>query len=323
MIRLNICVTGATGFIGRRLVDVLSRQGHDVSVLSRRSDCRVPDGVRVVRGDLTSSDCRLSSFLARCDLVFHCAGDLRDVRGMRALHVKGTQRLLSAVLEEIEHRGQKIHFVQLSSVGAYGPHQAGSSVDRIVTEDTVTWPVGEYEVTKTQADELVVAACRGDLFTYSILRPSNVIGPEMPNQSLRGLISMVRRGLFFYIGKPGAVATYVHVDDVVAALIKCGIDPRARGQIYNLSSDCLLQDLVNYIADSVSVSSPPIRIPEAFIRTVVRLFDGWVNMPLTSSRIDALVCKTRYPADKIMSDLGFRFVKPLPNAIDELIKEVT
>jgi len=319
---LNVCVTGATGFIGRRLVDALSRQGHTVSILSRHTDRRVPDCVHVARGDLSSPDCRLDSFLAGSELVFHCAGEIRDVAAMRALHVEGTQRLLNAVLKETERSGQAVHFVQLSSVGAYGPHHGVAGVDRIVTEATPTRPIGEYEVTKTQSDELVMAASRSGLLSYSIIRPSNVIGHDMPNQSLRGLISMVRRGLFFYIGKPGAVATYVHVDDVVTALMKCGFDPRAHGQIYNLSNDCLLEDLVNYIAHAVTVRSPRIRIPEAFIRTVVSLVDGRVNIPLTLSRIDALVSKTRYPADKIVSDLDFRYARPLPGAIDELIKEV-
>lgn len=318
---LQICVTGANGFIGRRLVDALTRQGHAVRVLSRRSDCPVPDGIRVVRGDLSSVDCPLDQLLDGCEVVFHCAGEIRDVAAMKSLHVDGTQRLLQAVLKEAADRGQAIHFVQLSSVGAYGPPQGVPNADRIVTEDTPTRPLGEYEVTKTQSDELVVQASERGLMSCSIIRPSNVLGADMPSQSLRGLISMVKRGLFFYIGKPGAVATYVHVDDVVAALLKCAFEPKARGQTYNLSNDCLLEDLIKYIASVLGVRLPRIRIPESLIRTTVGLFEGRANIPLTQSRIDALVNKTRYPADKIVFELGFRFSKPMPAAIEDLVKE--
>ena len=132
---------------------------------------------------------------------------------------------------------------------------------------------------------------------------------------------MVKRGLFFYIGQPGAVATYVHVDDVAAALMKCAFEPKARGQIYNLSNDCPLEDLIKCIALLLGVRSPRIRIPESLVRNAVGLFEGRVNIPLTQSRIDSLVNKTHYLSDKIISELGFRFTKSMPASGEELIKK--
>jgi nucleoside-diphosphate-sugar epimerase len=317
---MQVCVTGANGFIGQGLVAALYRQGFSIRVLTRRSDCVFPDGVQVVRGDLTSPNCPVDQFLVGCEVIFHCAGEISDVPTMQLLHIDGTRRLLQATLKEAA-KSQTIHWVQLSSVGAYGPPEDGARTNRIVTEDTRPRPVGEYEATKTRADELVMQASEGGLMTYSIVRPSNVLGAMMSNQSLRGLIAMVRRGLFFYIGEPGAVATYVHVDDVAAALMRCASEPKARGQIYNLSNDCLLEDLIKYIVPLLGVRSPRIRIPESLIRTAVGLFEGRMSIPLTQPRIDALVNKTRYPSDKIVSELGFKFSKPMPAAIEDLIKE--
>lgn len=318
---MQACVTGANGFIGKSLVDALYRQGFTVKVLTRRSGGVFQDGIQVVRGDLASPDCPLARFLAGCDVLFHCAGEIRDVSAMQLLHVDGTQRLLQAALQESAQTGKKIHWVQLSSVGAYGPPQGTAPTDRTVTEDTPTRPVGEYEVTKTKADELVLQASEDGVMTYSIVRPSNVFGPKMSNQSLRGLIEMVQRGLFFYVGRHGAVATYVHVDDVVAALMKCAVEPKAKGRIYNLSSDCLLEDLIKHIASSLGVRLPWLRIPELLIRTAVGLVEGWVRIPLSQSRINALVSRTRYPADRIVSELGFNFSRPLPAAIEDFAKE--
>lgn len=319
---MQACVTGANGFIGQGLVAALYRQGFSIRVLTRRSGCVFPDGVQVVRGDLTAPDCPVDQFLTGCEVIFHCAGEIRDVATMQLLHIDGTQRLLQATLKEAAQSGQTIHWVQLSSVGAYGPPQGSIRTNHIVTEDTRPCPVGEYEATKAKADELVMQASEGGLMTYSIVRPSNVLGAMMSNQSLRGLIAMVRRGLFFYIGEPGAVATYVHVDDVAAALMRCSSEPKARGQIYNLSNDCFLEDLIDYIASALGVRSPRMRIPESLIRTAIGLFEGRVGIPLTQSRIDALVNKTRYPADKIILELGFRFSKSMPAAIEDLIKRV-
>lgn len=320
---MQACVTGANGFIGKSLVDALYRQGFTVKVLTRRPGCGFQEGIQVVRGDLTSPDCPLARFLAGCDVLFHCAGEIRDVTAMQLLHVDGTQRLLQAALQESAQTGKKMHWVQLSSVGAYGPPQGTAPPDRTVTEDTPTRPVGEYEVTKTKADELVLQASEDGVMTYSIVRPSNVFGPKMSNQSLRGLIEMVQRGLFFYVGRHGAVATYVHVDDVVAALMKCAVEPKAKDRIYNLSSDCLLEDLIKHIASSLGVRLPRLRIPESLIRTAVGLVEGWMRIPLSQSRINALVNRTRYPTDRIVSELGFSFSRPMPTAIEDFAKEGT
>ena len=321
MNNLHVCITGANGFIGRSLVDALTFQGYSISVLTRRHDILFPEGVHVVNGDLTSPTCPLFQFLTGCDLIFHCAGEIHDVFEMHKLHVVGTNRLLQVAEKVSEDRGQKMHWVQLSSVGAYGPPQGKIKNNRIVTESTPTRPVGDYEITKTRSDELVInAGLRGSI-TYTIVRPSNVVGSNMTNQSLRGLIQMVKRGLFFYVGKTGAVATYIHVDDVVSALITCAVNLKALGQIYNLSSDCSLEDLINSIAIALGVRPPWLRLSEPLIRLLITFFEGRINIPLTSSRIDALVNRTRYPAEKIMSELGFRFSKPMPMAIGELVSE--
>lgn len=318
---MQVCVTGANGFIGKSLVDALCREGFSVRVLTRRLDCVFSSDIQVEVGDLTSPDCPVEQFLAGCDVLFHCAGEIRDVATMRLLHIDGTQRLLQAALKVAAKRGHAAHWVQLSSVGVYGPPQVGVRRERIITEDTPSCPVGEYEITKTRADELVIQASETGLLTCSIVRPSNVFGVTMSSQSLRGLIHVVKRGVFFYVGKPGAVATYVHVDDVVAALMKCAVEPRARGRIYNLSNDCLLEELIKHIASALGVRPPWLRIPEPLLRAAVGLVADRVNIPLTPSRIDALVNRTCYPAERIVSELGFRFSKPMPAAIEELVRE--
>ena len=157
--------------------------------------------------------------------------------------------------------------------------------------------------------------------TYTILRPSNVFGTKMTNQSLRRLIELVKRQLFFYVGRPGAITTYVHVDDVVAALIICAVEPRAKDQIYNLSSDCILEDIVKHIASLLGVRQPWLRIPEPLINIPLGLLSSllksWVNVP----SLNVLLLRTRYPAQKIESELGFKFSKPLPAGIEDLVKE--
>ncbi|MCY1409771.1 hypothetical protein D9M71_251270 [compost metagenome] len=188
-----------------------------------------------------------------------------------------------------------------------------------MTESTAPHPVGTYEVTKTIADDLIVEACDLPGLTYSILRPSNVFGEKMSNNSLRQLAAFVKRRLFFYIGFHQSIATYVHVDDVAAALMLCVTEPRAQGQIFNLSNDCLLSDLIGALAKHYSVSAPKLRVPISIVRLGVAVGSRLVSLPVTQERIDALTARTRYSTEKIESVLGFRPSKPVVSYIHEVL----
>lgn len=62
--------------------------------------------------------------------------------------------------------------------------------------------------------------------------------------------------LFFLCGAPGSVSTYVHVDDVVEALLLCAFEERAKNQIFNISNDCTQESLVEAMAGLQGVSPP-------------------------------------------------------------------
>lgn len=305
-------VTGASGFIGLTLVKHLRSIGVPVIALSRKVGNALPAGVDSVRGDLLAPECLPADLFSRVSIVFHCAGEISRTSDMRRLHVEGTAGLLDLACQRTsKDPSRPIRWIQLSSVGAYGPGRM-SGGGRIVTEDTPVDPRGEYEITKTEADLLLLKASADGKIALTILRPSNVFGPGMPNRSLPGLLNAVRRGMFFYIGWRQAISTYVHVDDVARALMACAVNPNAEGKVYNLSNDCRLADLVNAVADASGRSRPRVHVPESLVRIVSSAFEGRSFWPLTSSRIDALVSRTSYPADLIKRELGFEFSRPVP-----------
>ena len=214
---------------------------------------------------------------------------------MRALHVDATRRLTEAAARRIRH------WVQLSSVGVYGPVASGE-----IMEDSAFNPVGEYEITKAESDRIVADAAGHGSFSCSILRPSNVFGAGMPNRSLYGLIAMIHRGWFFFVGKPGASANYIHVDNVAEALLLCGTMPQAAGQAYNLSDHRTMEQFVGMIAQCLGKGMPRTRVPEPFIRPLARLLGGLLGVPLTEARVDALTGRAVYSNKKIERELGYR-----------------
>ena len=302
-------ITGGTGFIGRKLVLRLLKNGDEVRVFSRRDPrlANLPDAVRWYSGDLERPE-NMANFLEQIEVLYHCAGEIRDESRMERLHLGGTSLLVKMAAGKIDR------WVQLSSVGAYGLKQGG-----IISENSTLRPLGMYEVTKLKSDELVMSAAASGAFESVVLRPSMVYGAGMTNQSLLSLIAMIKKGLFVFIGPKGASANYVHVDNVVEALYLCGNLPHAKGQIYNISDYRALEEFVGIISALLKRKTPTLRIPEQAMRLLIKCLSWIPKLPLTSSRIDALTNKTTYPIHKIENDLKYHHVISMEEGLAEMI----
>lgn len=305
-----VSITGGTGFIGRSLLLDHLANGDSVRVLSRRSakDAGLPDAVTWYRGDLSTS-AKLLSFVEGADILYHCAAEVHDESLMQEVNVEGTRRLIEVAT------GRVGRWVQLSSVGAYGACTQG-----VVTENTSLNPRGAYEVTKVGADNLVESAALSGAFEHVILRPSNVYSAEMSNRSLFNLISMIQRNLFFYIGKPGASANYIHVDNVVSALVLCGVHPEAKGKIFNLSDYLTIEQFVTSIALTLGRPAPHRRLPKVMLQITAKLACIIPRFPLTVSRVSALTSTAIYLNDKIEREIGYKYVVQMEQGLKEIVE---
>ena len=303
-------ITGGTGFIGKKLVARLLERGDTVRLLTRSvtpGENSLP--VEIHSCDLlTAGVADISTVLDGVEVLYHCAGQLRDTNIMRALHVDVTHKLVEAA------SGRVGHWVQLSSVGVYG-----SAAQEVITEDSILAPVGEYEITKAESDQIVVEAANRGGFSCSVLRPSNVFGAGMSNQSLFSLIAMIERGLFFYIGRPGASANYLHVNNVVEGLICCGTMRAAKGRTYNLSDHCAMERFIAIIARALGKDAPRLRLPEPVVRALVRLLGDIPGVPLTEARVNALTSRAVYPNTRIERELGYCHQVTMEKGLLELL----
>ncbi|KQP31838.1 NAD-dependent dehydratase [Methylobacterium sp. Leaf104] len=162
-----IALTGATGFIGRHLLQSLSRRGFRVRVLLRRP-IEVPDGASsAVVGDLTRP-MNMAAALAGVDAVVHSAGLSPTMSGrpeddFRSSNTEATLRLAEAAV-----RARVQRFVFLSSIRA----QTGISAPGIVTEADSPAPTEAYGRSKLAAE----TALAGTGLDWVALRPVLVYG---------------------------------------------------------------------------------------------------------------------------------------------------
>jgi len=300
-----IAITGGSGFIGSLLVDKFLKQSNQVRLLSRNTRAERKN-VQYFLGDLSNPSVDLSGFLDGVDILYHCAGEVSNESLMQELHVNGTQRLADAA------QGKIGRWVQLSSVGAYGACRDGT-----ITEDSKEQPFGVYERTKTESDKIVINSG----IPFVILRPSNVFGIKMTNQSLFQLIGMINKGLFFYLGKRGVLINYIDVEDVVEALFLCGNRDNALGEIYNLSQTIEIEKMVLSFSFVLGVKSKFLRLPEFPIRALVKIFAIFPKFPLTTTRIDALTSRCTYKSNKIIEELSFKFKSTLEESFQLIARK--
>jgi nucleoside-diphosphate-sugar epimerase len=305
-----VAITGGTGFIGKKLVVRLVERGDTVRLLTRgAAGSGLSSQLKIHQCDLLSAGVNeLSAMLDGVDVLYHCAGQLTNAPAMKALHVDATRKLVEAASGRVDH------WVQLSSVGVYGQVRDG-----FITEESVLNPIGQYEISKTESDRIVIEGANQGGYSYSILRPSNVFGAGMTNQSLFGMIAMIDRGLFFYIGKPGASTNYIHVDNVAECLIGCATIEAARGRIFNLSDHRTLEQFASTIADALGRPAPWLRIPETVARLAGRTLGRMPRFPLTLSRVDALVNRSQYPISRIQQELSYGHVASMEEGLRELV----
>src|SRR4051812_5654936 len=229
----TVLVTGATGFIGGRLVEHLIRaEGANVRALVRNF-ARAPRlarfPVEMVAGDLLSPDA-LDRAVAGCDVVFHCAyGNGGDESARKNVTVRGTELLLEAALRHHVRR-----FVHTSTFSVYGDPPSGD-----LTEDAPRKYTGAtYGDSKIDAEKLALGYCAKGL-SVSVVQPTIVYGPFGSTWTSKP-IEQLSTGRVILVNGSSGTCNAVYVDDVVAAMLRAAVVDAAHNQAFLISgSDSL------------------------------------------------------------------------------------
>ena len=185
---LKLAITGATGFVGQRLLDLALAEGHHVRALTRRPQ-PPRDAVTWVDGALDRAD-SLAQLVDGVDAVIHVAGVVNapDEAGFEAGNVIGTGAILAAA-----EKAGTARFVHTSSLAAREPK------------------LSLYGASKARSEALVAAS---PLSTV-IVRPPAVYGPG--DREMLEMFKMAARG-FVLLPPPGRLSL-IHVDDLARLLL--------------------------------------------------------------------------------------------------------
>jgi nucleoside-diphosphate-sugar epimerase len=304
---MKALVTGASGFIGRRLASTLARRGHDVVCLVRRtSDTRPLESlpVRLTVGDLGDPS-SLASAVAGRNRVFHLAGIVQAVgeAAFETVNVGGTRNLVEACLSAAPDLER---FIYVSSIAAAGPNAPGKAR----CEDDAPCPVSAYGRSKLAAERIVLEA--GARLPVTILRPPNVLGPG--SHELAGAIRLLRRGIMPEVGDELPRTSLIDVDDLVEAMLLAAEHPGSVGQTYFVTDGRTYAwpEITAALATELGIRGFMIRVPFGAQVLAARLAEAASRLSGWSPILTREIVRAGhdhfwiYDGSKITRELGFR-----------------
>ena len=267
-----ILVTGASGMLGRRLVERLVRDGSEVRGLVRSEAAALiveRAGAMPVAGDVLDPD-SLHRAAHGCDHVVHCAGAMGAsprVAPFAAVNVDGTANALAAAaaagVTRFVHVG-----AAMCLLGGRRPIEGADE----------SWPIHEpsvsgYAATKTRAERSVLAASTERLATV-VVRPAWIWGtPDDPQA--KATADAVRAGQMRLIDSGRYSIVTSHIDNTVEALI-LALERGRPGRAYFAFDDetVTIADFLGQLMTAFGLTLPAATVPALAARTMAAAMDA-------------------------------------------------
>ena len=304
-----VLVTGASGFLGGRLAELLAARGHQVVVLTRptadlRHLAHLP--LRIVHGDLNDLQ-SLKRAMHGVTRVFHCAAASTDWASPRVFHqtnVLGTQNMLAAA----EATPGLQRFVHVSTTDVYGYPVAPCSEDHPLLDTGLG-----YNSTKILGERAVWDAHLQRGLPVTILRPATIYGPR-GKDFVTGFADLLRLRLMTYIDGGRRTGGFTYVDNVAEAMMDAAESDRTLGRAYNLSdgTGAAWKDYVSALASGLGYPQPWLHLSLASAMRLARLMEfphATLKLPgrpqLTRHAVYLLGRDQEFPTENARDDFNF------------------
>jgi nucleoside-diphosphate-sugar epimerase len=232
---MKVFVTGGSGFVGRRMIEMLQTYGYEVKALARSTHSAnqiAMLGAEVVRGDILDHSAMIEG-MRDCEVVFHIAGYLKMwglYRTFYEVNVLGTERALAAAQAAGVER-----FLQMGASASVMNQKPIRDVDEHAPLQQPSF--SPYIATKSLAEQRVIAA-NAPGFRTSVVRPSWVWG--FGDHVVPQLAALARRNQFIWINHGNYPYVTTHVDNACHGMILAA-QRSSGGQAYFLADEDVVQ----------------------------------------------------------------------------------
>ena len=320
----NYLITGATGFLGRAVLQLLLAHSCRVLALVMDKDplaYTIPENVTVFCGDLTDKDTLRSFFAAGGDsfCVLHCAGIVsiasKPDEAIYRVNVQGTRNIVDLSREFGAGR-----LIYVSSVHAIPEKPAPETItepDRFAPDEIL----GDYGKSKAMATALVLEAAQNGL-NASVVLPSGIIGPgDLARGNMTRMLLAFCRGRLPFGVKGGY--DFVDVRDVAVGVLACAERGKA-GECYILSGHyTTIQDMFTLAASQLDRKAPKLCVPAMLASCAAPFFEKIAQLRgerpfFTPYAIAVLRSNGRFSNAKATAMLGYH-ARPLRETLQSMI----
>lgn len=309
----TVLVTGATGFLGSRLVNGLVIEGYAVRALARKTsnvEGLKKCGVEIVTGDVVDKSSIVDS-VKGIDVVVHAAaGTSGTAEDSESVTVQGTRNIIEVCRESCVKK-----LVYISSCNVY--ETAGYAENQVVTEEAQLerFPLcrGHYTAAKLEAENLVTEAMNHDgQPIVVVLRPGTLYGPG--GEVYTKMIGITfEQKVFIVFGNGENELPLVHVDNVVDAIVECIRKSAADNQVFNVvdhdqvTKKMYMEQVVKPLYSRAVVLYCPMFVICAltWVQEKVLLLLGKAPV-LTMYRLASSQKRVRYDTLEIQNAIGWR-----------------
>jgi len=322
----TVLVTGASGFLGRRTVEMLVERGCSVRALVRKTsriDQLLLNNVAIFYGDVADSESLPSAFEG-VDYVIHAAADTGgSAEGGRLSTIQGTRNILA--LCDL-YKVKKLIYISSCSVYGVADYEDQQLVDEGASLERFPEQRGAYSWAKLEAEKLVARFMTDGKTPVVCLRPGTIYGPG--GEIYTPMIGFsLRDKIFAVIGNGEFVLPLVYIDNLVEAIIVSLENEKSSGQVYNLvdphrvTKKRYMEQLVRKLYPQSWVFYLPYGLLSCMVLIQEKLFKAIKRKPvLTRYRLNASQKPVIYDVSKIMNDLGWQPPVPFEQAVEALVE---
>lgn len=278
---MKLLVTGSSGFVGSRVVELASDNGFKVVPVVRKAsqdECLLSSYIVPSMDEKTS----WSGAFDGIDCVVHCAArvhqmkqtELDELAAYRSVNTKGTLRLAQQAVSAGVKR-----FVFVSTIKVNGEDTLKGQP---FAPDVAHPPQDSYGLSKYEAELGLLQLAKDTGLEVVIIRPPLVYGPGV-KANFNSLMQWVDKGIPLPLGAIHNQRSLVYRDNLVDLILHCCVAEKAAGGTFLVSdgNDISTTDLICSVTKAMNKSNKLIPIPMAWIRLAAKL----VGKPQISQRI--------------------------------------
>tara|TARA_B100000767_G_C19771049_1_gene540034 strand:- start:1979 stop:2938 length:960 start_codon:yes stop_codon:yes gene_type:complete len=288
----KILVTGASGFVGKHLIQKLLSMDFSIIAISRNIH-KSQSNIKWVQADITKDN--LFQEMQDVEYIFHLAAELSESNNLYEVNVEATASIVKSAI-----KANVSKFIYISSIAA-----GEVNIDnKIVIDETNGSPISKYGISKLEGENQLKLIAESKI-EYIIYRPTALFGEEHLG-SFYDFVKVIKSKRYVQIGNGKNPVNFLYIKDFIEYITSVSFSNQYN-ETFIINHECTsLSEFTEYITDKLRLPKYRYFIPYhigIIIGYIAELLQKYlkVNLPISRKRVKAIVRNCYYSPSKVNS----------------------